>query len=654
VAHGSAAEQKCSASPPFAKASYPRQHQGHTKETFRMLVYLSTKDEFAEDVRLNRIDTVLLEGFQKSLGRSTSASEVASWRNSLIYMERIVQTASVPGDAGVAIEYRIPQTGKRVDFILSGVASDNTSSVVITELKQWEGVGVTDKDAVVTTLLGGGVRETTHPSYQAWSYAQLLRDFNVAVEENAIGLWPCAYLHNCLDESAIRDARYTSHLTRAPVFLRHEVDAFASFVQRHIREGDGGAAIRDIEASEVRPSKDLANHLASLLQGNPEFTMIDDQKLVYELVLDLANQTSLDRKAVLIIHGGPGTGKTVVAVNLLSELIRRELITRYVTSNSAPREVYESKLTGTMTKSRVSNLFTGSGTFVSSDRGTLDVLLVDEAHRLKQKSGMYEHLGEHQIKEIIHAANLSVFFLDENQRVTLRDVGSREEIVRHAELQDAVVHEAELASQFRCNGSDGYLAWIDNTLQIRRTANETLQGIDYDFQVCSDPAELRDRVLARNEGRNKSRLVAGYCWPWASQKNKSVPDICFPEYGFEMQWNLKADGMKWLIVPGSINQVGCIHTCQGLELEYVGVIVGPDLLVRDGVVETEALRRAPQDKSVLGYKKLLKEDPVFAKQRAREIITNTYRVLMTRGQKGCFVWCVDAETNEWFRECSSR
>lgn len=615
-----------------------------------MLVYFRTRSEFSEDVRRNRIEERILDGFQKRLGRSTSSREVASWRNSLMYMDRVVATANVPDSAGVAIEYKIPQTGKRVDFILSGLAPDYSPSVVITELKQWENVTATSKDAIVSTRLGGAIRETTHPSYQAWSYAQLLRDFNVAVEENAIGLWPCAYLHNCLDESAIRDARYDSHLDRAPIFLRNEVDTFAQFVEQRIVGGDGGKAIRDIDASEIRPSKDLANHLASLLNGNPEFTMIDDQKLVYEAVLDSAKHASTDSKAVLIVHGGPGTGKTVVAVNLLKELISRGKTTRYVTSNSAPREVYETKLTGSMKKSRVSNLFTGSGAFVSAARGEADVLLVDEAHRLKQKSGMYQNLGEHQVKEIINAASLSVFFLDENQRVTLKDIGSREEIIRHARLHDAEVREAELASQFRCNGSDGYLAWVDNTLQIRPTANETLEGIDYDFQVCDGPADLRERITDKNSQRNKSRLVAGYCWPWVSQKNKTAKDICFPEHGFAMQWNLREHGMKWLIVPDSVNQVGCIHTCQGLELEYVGVIIGPDFVVRDGRVRTDAGRRARHDRSVHGYKKLLKADPVDAKKRADEIIKNTYRVLMTRGQKGCFVWCIDEETNDWFRE----
>ena len=183
-----------------------------------MLVYFATKEEFSEDVRLNRIETRILERFQKRLGHSTSHSEINAWRNSLIYMDNVIRAAGTPGNAGVAVEYRIPQTGKRVDFILSGLDDSNERSVVITELKQWQEVGITERDAVVETRLGGSWCATPHPSYQAWSYAQLLRDFNEAVEVGSIGLWPCAYLHNCTQATALRDARYASHLQLAPVF----------------------------------------------------------------------------------------------------------------------------------------------------------------------------------------------------------------------------------------------------------------------------------------------------------------------------------------------------------------------------------------------------------------------------------------------------
>jgi hypothetical protein len=271
-----------------------------------------------------------------------------------------------------------------------------------------------------------------------------------------------------------------------------------------------------IRDGKISPSKSLADSLLSLLQGNKEFLMIDDQKLVYETALHLAQTSNKDRKNVLIVDGGPGTGKSVVAVNLLVELTAKEQLVQYVTKNAAPRDVYQSKLTGAFTKTRISNLFTGSGSYTETVANSFDSLIVDEAHRLNEKSGMFQNLGENQIKEIITCAKFSVFLIDENQRVTFKDIGEKAEIRKWAEACGANVHEMVLESQFRCNGSNGYLAWVDNVLDIRKTANPTLEGIDYEFSVCDSPNALRELILERNKINNRSRMVAGYCWDWVT------------------------------------------------------------------------------------------------------------------------------------------
>ena len=206
----------------------------------------------------------------------------------------------------------------------------------------------------------------------------------------------------------------------------------------------------------------------------------------------------------------------------------------------------------------------------------------------------------------------------------------------------------KLHTQFRCNGSNGYLAWLDNTLQIRPTANPSLEGINYDFKIFDNPQELWQAVVSKNK-RNKSRLVAGYCWDWISKKNKSAYDIQFPEFDFAMKWNLNEDGSKYLIAKDSVNQVGCIHTCQGLDLEYVGVIIGPDLIVRSGVVQTVPSARAKTDQSLKGYKKTLRDGVAGTENKADAIIRNTYRTLMSRGLKGCYIYCTDKETSEFFK-----
>ena len=275
----------------------------------------------------------------------------------------------------------------------------------------------------------------------------------------------------------------------------------------------------------------------------------------------------------------------------------------------------------------------------------LDCLLVDEAHRLNEKSGMFNHLGENQIKEIIAASKCSVFFIDEDQKVTLKDIGDKDEIRFWAKRLGAEVLEIELESQFRCNGSDGYLAWLDNTLQIRKTANETLEGIDYDFRIFDDPKEMHDLIIEKNKEKNKARMLAGYCWKWISAKNPGLKDIVIGDY--EATWNLASQGQSWIIHPESVTEVGCIHTSQGLEVDYVGVIIGPDLVIRDGKVVTDVSRRASTDKSVHGWKKMMKESPDDTAARLDEIIKNTYRTLMTRGQKGCYVYCTDPETSQY-------
>ena len=234
--------------------------------------------------------------------------------------------------------------------------------------------------------------------------------------------------------------------------------------------------------------------------------------------------------------------------------------------------------------------------------------------------------------------------------MTLNDIGTIQEIRKWAGRCNSEVYETELSSQFRCNGSDGYLAWLDNTLQIRETANTFLDTQQYDFRIFSSPKELQKAIFQKNKGNNKSRMVAGYCWEWNSKKSKDVFDVVIPEFDFKMKWNLTTDGSLWIVSPNSVNEIGCIHTCQGLEVDYVGVIVGPDLIVRNKTVLCQPAARAKSDRSIRGYKKLLEKNPGETKAKLRGIVKNTYRTLFTRGMKGCYVYFTDKETELFFRE----
>ena len=188
-----------------------------------------------------------------------------------------------------------------------------------------------------------------------------------------------------------------------------------------------------------------------------------------------------------------------------------------------------------------------------------------------------------------------------------------------------------------------YLQWLDDLLDIRSWPGiRPPSSEEYDFRVFDDPNELRRAIEEKNRINNRARLVAGYCWNWVTEgkDDPSVHDIVIPEYHFEMSWNLGSYSDAWAINPDSVGQAGCIHTCQGLEFDYVGVIIGPDLFYKDGKACTDWKKRAKTDSSLKGLKSKY-PDPTAAQTVADRIIRNTYRVLMSRGQKGCFVYCTD-------------
>jgi uncharacterized protein len=615
-----------------------------------VIIYQASKKEFLHHALRDDIEDVVSRHYLSATGHGVGPSEMQSWKHSLLEMAKVLGDEEIPDDAGVAIEYQLPQSAKRIDFVITGEDAAARTKVIIVELKQWSQSRRSDKDAIVWARRGGrsGEREGTHPSYQAWSYAAYLQDFNAAVQDGAMTLQPCAYLHNHPRDGEIDHAHYREHLERAPLFLARERAKLQAFIREHVRHGDRKGALYAIDNGRIRPSKMLMDSVAGLLQGKAEFVLIDDQKVAHETILQV-DARAAQKKQVVIVQGGPGTGKSVIAINLLGALIARKRNVRYVSKNAAPRAVYEAKLTGTFTKTRISNLFSGSGAFVNGEADDYDTLIVDEAHRLNEKSGLYRNLGDNQVKELIRSARCTVFFVDDDQRVTLLDIGNTEALREHARALGAEVTELELSSQFRCNGSDGYLAWMDHTLSIRETANPTLDTTEYDFRVFDNPAEMHALIELKNRTNNRSRVVAGYCWKWPSKKDAQAWDIELPEFDYQRRWNLDKDGSLWIVTPGSVEQVGCIHTCQGLELDYVGVIIGPDLAYRDGRIVTDALKRASSDQSVKGLKAMLKADPDEALGLADAIVKNTYRTLMTRGMKGCYVYCTDAPLAAYLR-----
>ena len=617
-----------------------------------MIVYDGLKRDFLHSVEGDTIALEIERNILAKMGKHTAQNEFQSWDNSMQYMYKVMTDPDIPEDAGIAIEYNIPQTAKRVDFMITGYDAGGNPGMVIVELKQWSKLEKVDNtETLVETYTGNAMRKVVHPSYQAWSYAQLITDYNAAVQDKHIILEPCVFLHNYIrkDNDPLDDKRYEAYTSEAPAFTKGQVSNLRAFIKKCVKTGDKKEVLYMIDHGTIRPSKSLQNAIASMIKGNEEFIMIDEQRVVYEEIIKLSMRCQKDhKKRTVICKGGPGTGKSVIAVRLLAELTQRGQFVQYVSKNSAPRQVYAAKLKGKVKKSSVDNMFKGSGMYTEVGNNMIHTLLADEAHRLNEKSGLFHNMGENQIKEIIHAAGCSVFFIDESQRVTMDDIGSVDEIRKWAKAEGSEVTEMELVSQFRCNGSDGYLAWIDDLLEIRETANYNLEGLDYDVRLCDDPADVQRIIIEKNRAANRARILAGYCWNWPreSRKNSNFHDIQIGD--FSISWNLD-DGQAFAISENSVNEAGCIHTTQGLEFDYVGVIMGDDIRYEDGHVVTDFTKRASTDQSVKGLKKMYKENPEGALERADEIIKNTYRTLMTRGMKGCYIYCTDPGMREYIR-----
>ena len=642
-----------------------------------MIVYEATKLEFIEDTRNNLIVSKIECEYRKKVKSSINEREETAWRNSMQFMKNILEDEEIPNNCGVAIEYVLPISHARIDFILTGKDKNKKMSAIIIELKQWTWASFANNiDSLVNidsneddednhkvvTPTGGKPRKVSHPSYQVESYAEQLLAYNEAIINNEIVLYPCAYLHNYreVDPPVITSDFYKEYLSKAPAFLEIDYLKFKNFIKKYVKYGDNKEAIYLIENGKIKPSKSLQDCIASMIKQNKEFILSPNQNVVYKVALNMADKCIEDnQKRCLIVKGGPGTGKTVLAINLLSKLTNEpyELICQYVTKNNAVRNVFKKKLKGTKKNAIINDMFKSSSNYVDGKKNEIDVIIIDEAHRLTAKStrGRYQ-VGENQVKEIINTSKLSIFFIDERQRVTLNDIGTVEEIQRQLKninVADNNVEILELKSQYRCNGSDEYLEWLDDILEIESNKTTSILDLDYEIKVFDNPFQLRKLIKEKNKKNNKSRLVAGYCWNWKSgeENNPDYKDIQIKlEDGrtFEMTWNMK-NKTTWAI-DDTVDEAGCIHTVQGLEFDYIGVIIGKDLRYENGHVITDFNERASTDRSLWGIKKMYKNDPQKALKVSDEIIKNTYRTLMTRGQKGCYIYCVDKSLADYLKK----
>ena len=610
-----------------------------------MIAYWKTYEEFHKDIISNRIE----EEIVSHLGFNVSDSEKRSFRNSLPAIHTALQNCDIPGDVEVALEFKVPLTNKRVDFIIAGSDDEGKDHLVICELKQWESVTHTDMHDIVTVR----GQEKVHPSWQAYDYGSLISHFNEYVETGEVDIETCTFLHNYKRQYAdeLLDEIYKEGISKAKPFISDQFEDLAKFISRYIRRPSKNRIIFEVENGRICPSKMLANCLGNLLKGSDDFTLIDEQRIVYSNLFKEATASLKNRgpKNVFVVRGGAGTGKSLIAMKLMGSLIEEKGNTVfYVAKSSYVKEAYFKKLTKDIPDYRfLRSLFQGSGNFIDRPLNDVEILIVDEAHRLMEKTKVSHWFkGENQIREIIHAARTSIFFIDETQNIDIKDFGTIEHIKDAAEAEGAIFHCDDkyiLRSQFRCNGSDEYIAWLDAILYNKQYEPSGMY-VDYDIRIIDDVCVMRDLIKEKNaNSKIPSRILSGDVFEWKSKKDKNAIDIVIGD--FQAQWNRTK---SFATDSRSIDEVGCIHTSQGMEFEYAGIIIGDDLIYREGEIKTDFTKHpAGAGEFKRPYrKKILPSDDKLIEQ----LIRNTYKVLLTRGQKGCYIYVMDPELKTYLKK----
>jgi hypothetical protein len=607
---------------------------------------------FIEDTVRNQIARKLSDAFFQYYGYPPGKSEVAAWGNSLRAMAQVVQHAQL-NDHGVVVEYELPSSSRRLDFMICGRNDSHHDEAVIVELKQWSECVSTEAEGLVTWV-GGGNREVAHPSAQAGQYQQYLADTHSAFYEgdHPIRLGACSYLHNyhIRANDVLLAPKFTDTIARFPVFGADAVDGLTDYLRGRLLAGQGEPVLTRIEQSKYRPSRKLMDYVAETIAGRGPWVLLDEQFVVFEKIrAAVAAAVTKGKRHVVIVRGGPGTGKSVLAINLLARFLGEGRTAHYATGSRAFTQTLW-KLLG----SRAKPVLKYFNNYRNAALAEIDALICDEAHRIRETSNdrftpKAKRSIEPQIRELLRAAKVAVFFIDDRQGVRPNEIGSSDYIKRHAAELQFEVSEYDLEVQFRCAGSAGFVNWISNTLGLERTANQLWTGAEaFDFRIFSTPESLEAAIRAKAGGAVTARLAAGYCWEWSDPNADGtlVDDVVIG--GWRKPWNARPDAGRlargippadlWATDPGGIEQVGCIYTAQGFEVDYIGVIWGKDLVYDLDGQSWVGNKKESHDRSV----RQTKADFLT-------LIKNTYRVLLSRGMKGCFVSFLDKDTERFMR-----
>ena len=623
-----------------------------------MIIYNNSTEQFREDVLYNRISDIMNEAFVINFGHKVPPSELLSFQNSLSRMKDLIEISGIK-DNHIVLEYQVPYNQSRIDCLIFGKNPSGSDNILLIELKQWTNVTALDIEGnFVETYTGGGMKVVPHPSQQIKGYHNYLLDFVEEFEkEPSLTLTSCSYCHNYSnkDNSGLFNTIYKNILTDYPIFCKEDVVRLAEKIKGLLYSGKGTEVFNRFMMSRIRPSKKLLENVRGIIQNQATFSLLNEQLVAKNLIWGKIRRADTRKeKSVILVKGGPGTGKSLIALNILAEVAAKKKKILLASKSKPFRDGLQAWVGPTGR-----NIFVSPYSLTPSrmEENGLDVLLIDEAHRI-ETSNVYQHMRAADrsdmpmVDQLIRCAKTTVFFIDDKQRVRHQEIGNSSFIRNSAQKLKATVEEVELLSQFRCMGSNDYLEWIESVLGYTDQKKILKDDKLFEFKIFNSPAELYDELKKKEaEKANSARLVAGYCWPWHDPRPDGtlVNDVKIGD--FEMPWETKGEHAvggypvwyQWVYKPNGFRQVGCIYTAQGFEFDYIGVIIGPDLKYNK---ETDSLSGDMSET----------KDPTLRKDPSNfeTYMKNVYRVLLTRGMRGCYVYFTNKETEVYFRRRMER
>ena len=564
--------------------------------------------------------------------------EYVSWAQSTPH---ILEAAVKAGLQNLDVIFELPTPiGGYIDVTIVGSQSDSPQErgrILIVELKQWNAITkLADKDYVRISVGRGETSIRRHPVSQIVEYNEHMRNSHHGIyKDGHIGIKTIAYLHNFENKTDLFDGAYSCwNEYEDSIYVKDEQERLEEYLSATFNGAADHSILEVVDDGGFIMGEAGFSGLKKAISGEENAQMVKDQMSIVDYVRgQMAKQKTNPHPEIIVISGGPGTGKTIIGMHLLYDYA--EIFNNKANAEGAVFCLPRSKTVQTMI-----NYECGEGTVPFMDRigKNQNLVVVDESHRITDITGDLDKLFDKGTK-------LLVLLQDDHQRIRPKENGTYENIIKYAQTKH-IEYNAKpltLTIQKRCEALGTLLAGLENMFYRNRVHTENDISSVRIFDKLIDMDEWITE-LAKN---SRAKLIAPFCWEWNKARDTSIKDVNIPAESFAKAWNPMTPEAqrKWYYGSNMSDLVACIYTCQGLDLDDVGFIWWDDLRwdnTEHKWIADESLSKdfAFSANNIRG----LSQDEIT------ELLINTYYVMLSRARNKMGIWFKDEATKQHVAE----